>query len=117
MSNWHNFAIRYWDQNPRVNDTHGNSVSKIVRARNEAEAKRKFEAWHSKYRREESRPRYHSIEKREIPATPKERSAVRQLAALRSAVRQMLVVRDREANEQCSTEDLLDAIAELEREL
>lgn len=39
------------------------------------------------------------------------------LKQLRAAVRKMLAVRDKEANDECSTEDLLDAIAELEREL
>ena len=39
------------------------------------------------------------------------------LKQLRAAVRKMLKVRDKEANDEASTEDLLDAIAELEREL
>lgn len=39
------------------------------------------------------------------------------LKKLRAAVRKMLKVRDKEANDECSTEDLLDAIAELESEL
>ena len=41
----------------------------------------------------------------------------KQLRDLRAAVRKMLEVRDKEANDECSTEDLLDAIAELERQL
>mgnify|MGYP001374562406 CR=1 FL=1 len=49
--------------------------------------------------------------------TPQYYKELRALRDLRAAVRKMLAVRDKEREGEASTEDVLDAIAELEREL